>query len=78
MTFQELTELIEKYDIPRGVHLMSNSGWECCATEMDGVFYNREANEIHFTQGFLKQYDYKDSDVGSPNGEHRDGWILLD
>ena len=38
MTFKELQSLIEKYNIPEDVHLTSDSGWECDATEMNGVF----------------------------------------
>lgn len=50
MTFKELQSLIEQYNIPKDVHLTSDSGWECDATEMNGVFYNRKKNEIVFTQ----------------------------
>lgn len=50
MTFQQLSYLIEKHNIPYNVHLLSDSGWECDATEMDGVFYNKKENEIVFTQ----------------------------
>ena len=55
MTFEELNDLIEKHNIPRDVKLMSNSGWECGPTEMDGVYYFKEDNLIIFTQG--SEYD---------------------
>jgi len=67
MTFEKLKELIEKYNIPSNVKLLSDSGWECDATEMDGVFYNEEENHIIFTQEFehsnkkyLGNKDYKE------------------
>lgn len=50
MTFEELSNIIEKHNIPKNVHLLSDSGWECNATEMNGVYYNEEANVIVFTQ----------------------------
>lgn len=51
MTFEELNNLIEKHNVPRDVKLISNSGWECGPTEMDGVYYFKEDNSIIFTQG---------------------------
>jgi hypothetical protein len=50
MTFKKLKQVIEKHNIPEGVHLLSDSGWECFATEMDGVYYNECKNVIVFTQ----------------------------
>ena len=64
MTFEKLKELIEKYNIPSNVKLLSDSGWECDETEMDGVFYNEIENHIVFTQEFefggkyLRNEDY--------------------
>lgn len=50
MTFEKLNELIQTHHIPSDVTLMSDSGWECDATHMDGVYYNEEENVIVFTQ----------------------------
>ena len=50
MTFDILQKIIKKNNIPRNVHLTSDSGWECNATEMDGIYYNQSINEIVFTQ----------------------------
>ena len=61
MTFELLNRLIEENDIPRNVKLMSDSGWECCATDMNGVWYNREKNTIVFTQ-VGNEYDYSYDD----------------
>ena len=50
MTFEKLSNLIESNNIPKDVKLMSDSGWECDATEMNGIFYNQEDNVLVFTQ----------------------------
>lgn len=63
MTFKELQNIIKDNNIPEDVHLLSNSGWECDATEMDGVYYNETLNEIVFTQGSFGNYQYDDDDA---------------
>lgn len=61
MTFELLNKIIAENNIPSNVKLLSNSGWECDATDMDGVYYNKKSNIIVFTQ--IKEYDYeKDKD----------------
>ena len=50
MTLKDLIEITQKYDIPQNATLMSDSGWECCATDMDGAYYNAGTNTIVFTQ----------------------------
>lgn len=50
MKFYNLVDLIDKFGIPDDVKLKSDSGWECGATEMNGVFYNKKENVIVFTQ----------------------------
>lgn len=60
MTFELLNKLIEENDIPKDVHLQSDSGWECDETEMDGVWYNRETNTMIFTQYGDEFDDYMD------------------
>lgn len=61
MTFKELQERIKKYNIPEDVHFLSNSGWEVSATEMNGLWYNKTENELHFTQDF-DEWEYEDDD----------------
>ena len=61
VTFKLLNEIIEKNNIRRDVHLMSNSGWECSATEMNGVFYYEENNMIIFGQS---GNEYEKEDFG--------------
>lgn len=58
MTYDKLTKIIEKYNIPKDVHLMSDSGWECNETEMNGILYNEEKNIIVFKQDtiYLEEY----------------------
>lgn len=73
MTFAELNKIIEDNNIPHDVKLMSDSGWECDASDMDGVYYNKEKNEIVFTQNTMA-HDYDDNwnpiivDVSYSNG----------
>lgn len=68
MTFKELENLITTNAIPEDVKLLSDSGWECSETEMDGIWYNRELNTIVFTQG-----DYMNCD----SWFDKDGWVML-
>lgn len=51
MTFELLNEIIKQNNIPETVTLMSDSAWECDATDMDGIYYNSESNTIVFTRG---------------------------
>lgn len=62
MTFAELNKIIEDNNIPHDVKLMSDSGWECSATDMDGVYYNKEKNEIVFTQNTQIKDDWFKND----------------
>ena len=58
LTFEKLSNIIEKYNIPKDVHLMSDTGWECNATEMNGILYNEKENIIVFKQDckYLEEY----------------------
>lgn len=56
MTFSNLSQIIEDNNIPKDVKLMSDSGWECSETDMDGVYYNKDTNTIIFTQ-YTSDYD---------------------
>lgn len=58
MTFERLNNLINKYNIPKDVHLLSDSGWECWETEMSGVYYNKKQNVIIFTQEISENERY--------------------
>ena len=50
MKLNSLLKFIDKHNIPDDVLIQSDSGWECGATDMDGVYYNRKLNVIVFTQ----------------------------
>lgn len=67
LTFKELNNIIEKYNIPKDVILMSDSGWKYFATDMLGIYYNKTKNTIVFTQYFFNDPLY-------PNEE---GWEKL-
>ena len=60
MTVEIFKHILKENNIPNDARLMSNSGWECNATDMDGVYYHRKTNTIVFTQGF-GNLDYEDS-----------------
>ena len=61
MTFELLKKIIEENNIPENVTLRSNSGWECSATEMDGIWYRKEDNVIHFTQDGWHQQEEREA-----------------
>ena len=58
MKLNNLLKLINKHNIPDDVLLRSDSGWECDATDMDGVYYNRKLNVMVFTQYFSENDSY--------------------
>ena len=51
MTVELFKKIIKENHIPDDCALMSDSGWECCATNMNGIYYHPIRNEIVFTQG---------------------------
>lgn len=50
MTLGQLNKLMVEHNIPDDAKLMSDSGWECSATDMDGIYYNPTENIVVFTQ----------------------------
>lgn len=50
MTFSYLKEIMKKHNIPEDVRFLSNSGWECGATDMPIVYYHKEDNILEFIQ----------------------------
>ena len=63
MTVSALNEILKENNIPEDVELMSDSGWECGATKMNGIYYNEDAKIIVFTQSgsrYDHYYDQKD------------------
>ena len=52
MTLEKLNDICKRNNIPDNVHLYANTGWECCETEIDGVYYNDKLNAIVFQQQY--------------------------
>lgn len=83
MTLEKLKELCQQNIIPDDVELLSDSGWECGETDMDGVWYSKEANCIVFTQGedvdFLLKNDrkYYFEDKRREDGSEYEDFVLL-
>ena len=83
MTLAKLKELCQQNNIPDDVELLSDSGWECSETNMDGVWYSKEANCIVFTQGeevdFLLENDgkYYFEDKRREDGSEYEDFVLL-
>lgn len=50
MTVGKFAQIIKENNIPEDAVMLSDSGWECSATDMDGIYYNKETNELVFTQ----------------------------
>lgn len=67
MTVGEFSKLIKDNNIPEDVTMLSDSGWECSASDMDGVYYNKEQKEIIFTQSGDKYERYYG----------KEGWRLI-
>lgn len=58
MTMELLEQVLRENNIPKDAHFLSDSGWECDPTEMDGIFYNKQNNLIVFTQsGIYEDYE---------------------
>ncbi len=61
MTVGKFAQIIKENNIPEDAVMLSDSGWECFSTDMDGVYYNKETNEIVFTQeGDKYDHEYYD------------------
>lgn len=50
MTLKDICELCQKNNIPDDVTLYSDSGWECCETDVDEVWYAEQHNCLVLTQ----------------------------
>ncbi len=68
MTLEKLLELMQQHKVPKNAQLKSDSGWECSATDMDGIFYHSKLNIVCFTQGF--SFDRN-------NYKRKDGWKTI-
>ena len=68
MTIKEFNKIIQDNNIPDDVTMMSDSGWECCESDMDGAYYNEVEKRIIFTQH---------GDIFDSNWYGKKGWKLL-
>ena len=50
MTIGEFAKIIKAYNIPDDVTMLSDSGWECGPTDMEGLYYNERSKKLVFTQ----------------------------
>ena len=58
MTAGELINIFKQNNIPNDAILMSDSGWECCATD---IYYNKLKNVVVFAQEISKYNRYYES-----------------
>ena len=50
MKINELLSLLNKHKIPLNADIQNDSGWECDATDVGGVYYNEVTNTVVLTQ----------------------------
>lgn len=50
MKLNELLSLLNKHNIPLDADVQSDSGWECSATDVGGIYYNKVTNTVVLTQ----------------------------
>ena len=65
MTLEKMKEIMDRNGVPGNARLMSNSGWELGATDMDGIIWN----VIHFVQMAALEVDGVDG--------YDEKWIAL-
>ena len=64
LTVKDLIDIMKENNIPMDATITSDSGWECCATYVSTVFYDKNKNEVVLCQD-------------DPNFEHRLGQLVL-
>lgn len=62
MTVEKLIRILRENDIPEDAILMSDSGWECWASDMDGLYYHAKDNTVVFTQDYASRRYNENSD----------------
>ena len=62
MTIGEFSKLIKDNNIPEDAIMLSDSGWECGPSDMDGIYYSEGKNEIMITQEGNKYDRYYDNE----------------
>lgn len=51
MTLGKMLDILQENNVPKSARLVSNSGWECGAIDMDGIYYSERLNTVIFTRG---------------------------
>ncbi len=51
MTAKQLRDIFEQCGIPDDARVMSDSDWECWATDVEQIFYNSDSHIAVLTQG---------------------------
>ena len=67
MTKAELIQHLSA--LPDDCIIMSNSGWEYGESDIGGIWYNRNTNECHLTQGGAFQNAHGYERIGYPGDE---------
>ena len=77
MTVELFKKILKDNNIPDDCVLMSDSGWECDATNMNGVYYHPTRNEIVFTQGGDGDCEYYEEDEEYHEYTPSKGWKMI-
>lgn len=56
MTLYNVLRIVESNNLPTDIRILSDSGWECSATDCDGVYYCEEKGCIVLTQDNENEY----------------------
>ena len=51
MEVRDFLAVLKEHNIPEDVKILSDSGWECGATDIEAVYYNKKENYITLVQG---------------------------
>lgn len=77
MTYKELNEILKKNNIQEDVEIMSNSGWECGATPIEGIFYSPSKNQVHLVSTKEWGGEYVEDHLTKYEKRAHDWYLLL-
>lgn len=58
MTLFDLLETLNRNNIPQDAKIMSDSGWECSVTDVNGLYYNAKQNTVVLVQFVAENSKY--------------------
>ena len=58
MTLFDLLETLNRNNVPQDAKIMSDSGWECSATNVNGLYYNAKQNTVVLVQFVAENSKY--------------------